>query len=174
MTTRIKTVSLACLLVAVACWFCSGTVFANDDFSRDDFNRIVRHIEVHYHVHRNHSFAVAFAGLIVNFWHFAGVKGLRAAIFDDQEFLRTAADTHFDQVVQQAAGSGWQPVLASYSRRSGTHDYMYFKASGKDICLLLVNLEPSEAEVMEIKLDPEAFRKFVDDPHPFGKQFGAD
>ena len=165
MTTRTRVAWLS-LLVFVLWSFCPEEARA-----ADDFGRIVHHIEARYHVHRNHRFVLAFAGLVVKFWHVGGVKSLKAAIFEDQAFLRNAADTNFDEIVHKATNSGWQPVVQSYSRRSGEHTYIYSRISGKDMRLLIVNLEPREAAVLQVKVDPDKLMKFMDDPELFGKQF---
>jgi hypothetical protein len=77
----------------------------------DDFGRIVHHIETQYHVHRQHRMAMGFAGFVVKFWHFAGVKSLKGAIFENQPFLNAGADRKFDEIVRAATDSGWQPML---------------------------------------------------------------
>src|SRR5262249_7121993 len=93
-------------------------------WAADDFGRIVRHIETQYHVHRQHRLAMGFAGFVVKFWHFAGVKSLKGAIFEDQQFLNTGGDTRFDQVMREALDSGWQPMVQSWDRRSGERTYV--------------------------------------------------
>jgi hypothetical protein len=127
----------------------------------DDFGRIVHHIEAQYHVHRQHRWAMGLAGFVVKFYHFAGVKGLKGAIFENQPFLNAGADTNFDQVVRAALDSGWRPVVQSWDRHSGERTYIYAQDLGKDMRVLVVSLEPNEAVVLQVKMDPRKFTDFV-------------
>jgi len=127
----------------------------------DDFGRIVHHIETQYHVHRQHRFVMGLAGFVVKVSHVSGVKSLKGAIFENQPFLNADGDTQFDEVVRQALDSGWQPMVQSWDRHSGERTYIYAQNAGKDMKVLLVTLEPNEAVVFEIKLDPENFNEFA-------------
>src|SRR5438445_8243617 len=82
-------------------------------FAKDDFGRIVQHIETQYHVHRQHRWVMGLAGFTVRFYHFSGVKQFKAAIFENQRFLNSGSDTKFDEIVRAALDSGWQPVVQS-------------------------------------------------------------
>src|SRR5882724_1778740 len=124
----------ACLVFSLN----SDTVYAYDDFSQ-----IVDRIEVSYHVHRNYRFAMGFAGLVVKCWHVGGVKSFKGALFEDQH-LNSVSDAKLDEIVQHASQSGWRPVVRSYSRRSGNRTYVYAQDAGKDLKLLIVNVEPNE------------------------------
>lgn len=157
---------------AVAFFMCLVLLLlgAGDAFA-DDFGRIVEHIEARYHVHRQHRFALGFAGMVVKFCHVSGVRDFKAAVFDDQRFLETATDTKFDEIVQSATHSGYQPLVQSYSRRSGEHTFIYARGDGKNLKLLIVNLEPNEAAVIQLTLDPDKLSEVLNDPHQFGKEF---
>lgn len=137
----------------------------------DDFGRIVEHIEARYHVHRRHGFALGLAGTVVKFCHVGGVKDFKAAVFEDQRFVQTATDAKFDDIVESATHSGYQPLVRSYSRRSGEHTFIYARNAGKDLQLLIVNLEPDEAAVIQVTLDPDKLNEVFNNPHQFGKEF---
>ncbi len=127
----------------------------------DDFGSIVHHIEAQYHVHRQHRWAMGLAGFAVKFYHFAGVKSLKGAIFENQPFLNAGVDTKFDEVVRAALDSGWQPMVQSWDRYSGERTYIYAQDLGKDMKLLVVSLEQNEAVVLQVKMDPGKFTDFV-------------
>lgn len=138
----------------------------NSDFVyADDFGRIVHHIEASYHVHRNHRFAMGFAGLVVKFWHVAGVKSFKGAIFEDQHLDGTATDAKLDEIVARASRSGWQPIVRSFSRRTGEHTYIYAQNSdaGSDLKLLVVSVERNEAAVIQVKVAPDKLEQFIED-----------
>jgi len=156
--TRNKTPFSLAVVCAIA-----AALFAvpNQAFAKDDFGRIVQHIETNYHVHRQHRWVMGLAGFTVKFWHFAGVKSLKGAIFENQRFVNTVSDTRFDEVVRAAMDSGWQPMVQSWDRHSGERAYVYAQDLGKDIKLLVVNLEPNEAVVLQVKVDPKKLSDFI-------------
>jgi hypothetical protein len=163
MTTKKTRLNAFAVIFFTACVVFS---LSADQARADDFGKIVRHIEVNYHVHRNHRFLMGFAGLVVKFWHVGGVKSLKAAIFEDQHLDATDADARLDEIVQSASEHGWHPLVKSYSRRSGEHSYIYVQDLGKDIKdirMLIVSVEPNEAAVLQLKLDPDKLARFMDE-----------
>ena len=132
-------------------------------FAKDDFGRIVHHIEVNYHVHRQHRWVMGLAGFTVKFWHVAGVKSFKGAIFENQPFVNAASDTRFDEVVRAAMDSGWQPLVQSWDRHSGERTYIYAQDLGRDMKVLVVSLEPNEAVVLQVKVDPRKLNDFVEE-----------
>jgi hypothetical protein len=156
-----KTFTFACLVVA------AFLMPVQNAFARDDFGKIVHHIEANYHVHRQHRWVMGLAGFTVKFWHIAGVKSLKGAIFENQPFVNAASDMRFDEVVRAAMDSGWQPLVQSWDRHSGERTYIYAQevASKKsqDIKLLVVNLESNEAVVLQVKVDPKKLNDFIEE-----------
>lgn len=129
----------------------------------DDFGNIVRHIEARYHAHRNYRFLMAFAGFTVKLWPGTGVRDVKIAFFENQNLFQSDPDTELDEILQTAGKAGWQPMVKSNSRRRGERSYVYAQPSGKDLRLLVVNLEHNEAEVIEVKIDPDKLEKFIDE-----------
>jgi hypothetical protein len=136
---------------------------AQGAFARDDFGKIVHHIEANYHVHRQHRFVMGLAGFTVKFWHIAGVKSLKGAIFENQPFVNAASDTRFDETVRAAMDSGWQPLVQSWDRHTGERTYIYAQDLGKDLKVLVVNLESNEAVVLQVKVDPKKLNDFIEE-----------
>jgi hypothetical protein len=159
---RNKTVSFACGLIIAAL-----VAPAQNAVARDDFGKIVHHIEVNYHVHRQHRWVMGLAGFTVKFWHIAGVKSFKGAIFENQPFVNAASDTRFDEVVRAAMDSGWQPLVQSWDRHTGERTYIYAQdvpsKKGKDLKVLVVNLESNEAVVLQVKVDPKKLNDFIEE-----------
>jgi hypothetical protein len=130
-------------------------------FAKDDFGQIVQHIEVTYHVHRQHRFVMGMAGFVVKFWHVAGVKNFKGAIFENQPFVNAASDRRFDDVVRAAMDSGWQPMVQEWDRHTGERTYIYAQDLGKDLKVLVVALESNEAVVIQVKVNPDKLQEFV-------------
>src|SRR5882757_9736815 len=137
-------------------------------FAKDDFGKIVHHIESNYHVHRQHRWVMGLAGFTVRFWHIGGVKSLKGAIFENQPFVNAASDTRFDEVVRAAMDSGWQPLVQSWDRHSGERTYIYAQDLGKDMKVLVVTLESNEAIVLQVKVDPRKLDEFIEETSPGG------
>ncbi|HKT50017.1 MAG TPA: hypothetical protein VJV96_06950 [Candidatus Angelobacter sp.] len=158
MTTRWSKLNIFAVVFFACCVALSlrpETVYA------DDFGRIVHHIEASYHVHRNYRFLMGFAGIAVKFWHVGGVKSMKIAIFEDQHLDGTDTDRKLDEIIARASQSGWRPMVRSVSRRTGEHVYIYAQDAGKDLKLLVVNVEPNEAEVIQVKVDPKRLEEFI-------------
>jgi hypothetical protein len=156
-----RTFTVACLMLGV--FFTTS----QNAFARDDFGKIVHHIEVNYHVHRQHRWVMGLAGFTVKFWHIAGVKNFKGAIFENQPFVNAASDTRFDKVVRAAMDSGWQPMVQSWDRHSGERTYIYAQEvsskKGSDMKLLVVSLESNEAVVLQVKVDPKKLNDFIEE-----------
>ena len=157
-----KTLTFACLILAAL------LAPAPSAFARDDFGKIVHHIEANYHVHRQHRFVMGLAGFTVRFWHIGGVKSLKGAIFENQRFTNAASDTRFDEIVRAAMDSGWQPLVQSWDRRTGERTYIYAQDLGKDMKVLVVTLESNEAIVLQVKVDPRKLDEFIEETSPGG------
>jgi len=155
---RNKTLSFACGLMIVAL-----AAPAQNAFAKDDFGKIVHHIETQYHVHRQHRWVMGLAGFTVKFWHIAGVKSFKGAIFENQPFVNAASDARFDEVVRAAMDSGWQPLVQSWDRHTGERTYIYAQDLGKDMKVLVVNLESNEAVVLQVKVDPKKLNNFIEE-----------
>ncbi|MCU1254715.1 MAG: hypothetical protein JWM83_1014 [Candidatus Angelobacter sp.] len=154
-----KSLTLACMLMA-------AVLLAQNAFAQDDFGKIVHHIEANYHVHRQHRFVMGLAGFTVKFWHFAGVKSLKGAIFENQLFVNAASDMRFDEIVRAAMNSGWHPLIQSWDRHSGERTYIYAQDLGKDLKVLVVTLESNEAIVLQVKVDPKKLNDFIEQASP--------
>lgn len=150
-------------LLLIVFGFFTGFFALAENLRADDFGRIVGHIEAEYQVHRNYRFLMSFAGVVVKCTHMDGVKAFKMAIFEDQHLSGTEMDDRLDELVRRAGSSGWQPLVRSFSRRSGEHTYIYAKADGNDMKLLLVNVEPNEAVVMQVKINPKKLSDFVNE-----------
>jgi cupin superfamily acireductone dioxygenase involved in methionine salvage len=99
----------------------------------------------------------------VKCWHVGGVKSFKAAIFENQNFMNTGNDTKIDAIARHAEEDGWQPMVRSFSRRSGEHNYIFVRTEGKDLKMLILNLEQNEANVIQMKVDPQKLDEFMEE-----------
>jgi hypothetical protein len=148
----------AASLLAICFAAANRPVLASDK----EFGLLVRHVESYYHAKRNHRFLLGFAGLVVRIWRPYGVKGFRMALFEDQDFSSAHSDLDFAAVVRAGLRDGWQPMVRVYSRRQGEHTVIFAKPAGNDLKLLIATVEPDEAVVMQMKLNPERLSETID------------
>lgn len=138
----------AALMVAAGCML-SGAVLQG---AEREFNDIVQAISDQLHAHPLH---IPFFGL-VNFAasvaHPAGVKHLDIALFENLD-LDDRSGSDLAEIIR-SAGSDWRPFVRVRNRREKVLVYMAQQRS--DCKLLVITLEPSEATVVEVKLNPES------------------
>jgi hypothetical protein len=104
----------------------------------------------------------------------AGARHIDIAVFENLDHnLRRGRD--LSQVVRDAVGRGWTPFIQVRSRRGHGEEvvFVYMRPEGKNCRLLVTSIEPDEATVVQLKLNPEALRRWVDTPreaafHPTG------
>ena len=95
----------------------------------------------------------------------AGASHIDVAVF---EHLDTSDRTGRDlqQLVQRAVGRGWQPFIQVHSRRHGAEELVmvYLRPEGRSCRLLVTSIERDQATVVELKLNPDGFERWISDP----------
>ena len=129
---------------------------------------IVGNIEKHYHAKKKKIRFLGLAGFAVKIIHPAGLKSVKFAMFEDQNFTPDERDGAFEQAVKHSLNAKWKPMVRSNSRASGSRSFVYAHESGKDIELLTVTFSRSQAIVAQAKVDPDAMSKFIDKPELLG------
>ena len=92
----------------------------------------------------------------------AGVGGVKLAIFENFDMPADAAD--FSRVVEASLGPDWHPFVRVRSRSDGETTLIYTSPSGSKMRMMIVNLEPSEATVVELKISDRAIRRWLKEP----------
>src|SRR5215467_2658640 len=106
----------------------------------DPFAEAVKHIEQHYNARQTHVPLLGLANFVLKFWHPAGVKNVRLAVFQNQNLTSETAGPDFDKDFRNATGSEWQPIVQVYSRKNDERTYIYHAEPGKDMKILIVSL----------------------------------
>ncbi len=118
----------------------------------DDFKDILRRAENYYG--RSHM-KIPFLGMVTFASHLTrplGASDLRIAIIDGVGSRSGVPDFH--------PGPEWRAFLRTTSR-NGEHTVMYGREEGHAVRTLMVVLDKDEAVVMQMRLDPGRFAKFV-------------
>ena len=134
----------------------------------DDFGMIVGNVEKHYHAKKRKIPFMGLAGFAVKLIQPAGVKSVKLAIFDDQDFAPGQRDRAFEHAIDGSLNPKWKPMVRATSRKSGDRSYVYSHQSGKDIELLTMTFSSKQAIVAQAKINPEAMAKFLDKPELLG------
>jgi hypothetical protein len=151
---RIK-ITLTCLLLIGA----TTAGFAADH----EFRGVVHAIETNYGVHHMH---IPLLGVALLFVRPEGVSGLRLAVFEG--FQTPAAAEEVTRVVENSLGPGWFPFVRVRSKgdggNTGETTLIYANPSGGKLRMMIVNLEPSEATVVELNLSDRAIKGWLKEP----------
>ena len=122
--------------------FCASTLaFAADP----EFKGIVRSIEHTYGVHHLH---IPFLGVAMFFVRPSGVHGLKLAVFEG--FHPPTDSSDLTHVIESSLGPGWYPFVRvrTNGKRDGETTLIYANPNGNRMRMMIVNLEPSEAVVV--------------------------
>lgn len=151
-----RTALVRCAVAAgAAVLFAGGTADAADP----EFKDIVRAISDHY---RTRPIRIPFFGL-VNAVAFvarpAGTKHIDLAVFENLRGERIHPSS-LDRIV----GGAWKPFVRVHSNRSDETILIYMRPHGNDAKMLITTIERHEATVVQLKLNPEALQRWLDQP----------
>lgn len=137
------------------------------------FKDVVRHIETNYRAKKTRIPMLGLANFAIKLIRPAGVKGFKLAVFEDQDFSARPGAASFDAVMREAYDKDWRPMVQINSKRNGySHTFIYVKNSGKDVQFALAVLEDREAVLLEVKFNPDAAARFLENPKIMGISLG--
>src|SRR5215468_7486854 len=137
------------------------------------FKDVVKHIETRYGAKKVRIPMLGLANFAVKLIRPAGVKGFKLAVFEDQNFSACPGAASFDTVMRESYNKDWQPLVQVSSKRDGaSHTFIYVKSSGKDVQFALAALDNREAVVLEVKFNPDAAARFLENPKIMGVPLG--
>ncbi|MCI0523971.1 MAG: VWA domain-containing protein [Acidobacteria bacterium] len=137
------------------------------------FKDVVKHIEKNYRAKKTRIPMLGLANFAVKLIRPAGVKGFKLAVFEDQDFSSRPDAMPFEAVMREAYNKDWQPLVQINSKRDGnSRTFIYAKSSGKDVQFALAVLEDREAVVLEVKFNPDAAARFLENPKIMGISLG--
>jgi hypothetical protein len=145
-----KSLRLILLLV-----FAAPLAFAGDN----EFRGVVHAIESTYGVHHMH---IPLLGAMTFFARPGGFGGIKLAVFENFEMPADVGD--FSRVVERSLGPEWHPFIRVRSRSDGETTLIYTSPSGGKMHMMVVNLEPSEATVLELNLSERAIERWLKEP----------
>jgi hypothetical protein len=130
-----------------------------------DFDRIVDKVAERYH--KRPGWGCGLLSFLGRCFTPSGVHGLRMAYIEDAPEVPAES---LDGFVEGAVGSGFRPFVKVRSTRDHECVHIYTRELGREVELLLVSLEPREAVVLQMRLEPEAFQAWLHDPEGMARK----
>ena len=147
------------ILISLA--FCGLAANAADR----DFKEIVRAIANEYHTEPTHIPLFGLINTVAFVAHPGGAKQLDLAIFEN---LKTGGHDNAQVAarIRQIVGVSWKPFIEVRSNKKGEGEItlIYMRPEGHDFRMLITAIEHDEATVVQLKLNPAALRRWIDNP----------
>lgn len=138
-----------------------------------EFKDVVKYIETQFGVRKTHIPMLGLANFAFKLIRPAGVKGFKLAVFEDADFSNHPGNLSFNSFMREAYRKDWQPLVRVNSKREGNvQTYIYARNAGKDVQFAIVTFEEREAVVMEVKFNPDAAARFMENPKIMGISIG--
>ena len=143
------------VLIVVLC--SSAMAFAGEP----EFHGLVRSIETTYGVHH---MRIPLLGVALFFARPAGAHGLRLALFEGFKSPMDSDDVR--RVIESSLGTGWSAFVRVHSKgeTDGETTFIYASPNGQSMRMMIVNLEPSEAQIIELNLRDRDIKKWLKEP----------
>ena len=153
-----RQIAILCLALAIVpvCTPASDFDWLVREFARESGAR-----QVHVPLFGLVRFAVAVA-------HPAGSSELKLAIFERCDFEAS----RFSTIVDSNLGPSWKPIIRVRSR-DGESTNIYERQFGKKLQLLIASLDGKDSTFVEVRVQPEALMRFIDDHSEARRQCGS-
>lgn len=148
-------------IAIVSAVFCSPAVFGVDR----QFSDIVRAISDEFGARPMRIPLFGLVNAVTFVVRPAGTSHIDLAVFEHLD-RRNRTGRDLEDIVQRAVGRGWAPFVQVHSRRNGKEELVlvYMRPEGRDCRLLVTAIEPEEATVVQLKLNPEGVRRWIQAP----------
>jgi hypothetical protein len=138
-----------------------------------EFNLIARHLELHSNSRRSVMPFLSIANLFAPITRPTAFRRLKVASFDTP-ILSDLAGEKLSEVIRGSLGAGWRPLLRQQIRRTGEQSHIFFRASESTQELIIVEVNSTEAILIQATLEPEQFARYLARPDEMGRQIEAE
>jgi hypothetical protein len=132
-----------------------------------EFDAIANHLKSRYRAKRKGIPFMGLARFAVKIVRPAGVKSINVTIFEELQHPGSASQNELQQVMRNALSPEWQP-LVRVRARNGEQTCVYATQAGKDIKLMVVVIDRTEAVIVRVKLSPTSLAKWMENPKILG------
>ncbi|MBD0371627.1 MAG: hypothetical protein ICV60_12375 [Pyrinomonadaceae bacterium] len=158
------------VLLAILSLACSTA--AAQKKSGNGFDAIARHLKTRYQAKKKSIPFLGLAKFAIRIVKPAGVKSINVTLFENLKDTGELPDNELSGMMREALSAEWQPLI-SLRRRNGDQVYVYAAEAGKDVKLAVLVINQTDAVIARVKVDPNALRKFLDDPKIMGISLGG-
>jgi VWFA-related protein len=128
----------------------------------DPYKTMVKHLKKRYNAKQMRlPFVIGLASFGARIYTKGAVKGLKVAIFKEQNFTEPIKDPGFESVFR-SFDTSWMPMIRFYSRKQLQRTYLYAKEAGKDFQIMVAALQADNAVVLSVKVNPVQLAKFIE------------
>lgn len=158
---------------------CALLVVATPCFATKDnqFRALVKTIERQYGVHHARILFLGLATFCMRVARVPGASGFKLAIFENLPNSDVASNDSFQKAVERIVGDDWHPLVSARSHEDGNVTMIYTNPEEKELRLLIVSTDGTEATVVEAKLQKTQIWKWMSHPEDavqHGDQSSAD
>lgn len=139
--------------------------------SNQGFDAIAKHLKTRYQAKKKSIPFLGLAKFAVRIVKPAGVKSISISLFEDLKNTEELPDNELSGLMRNALSPEWQPLI-SVRQRNGDQVYIYATEAGKDIKLAVLVINQREAALARVRVNPDALRKFMDNPQIMGISLG--
>jgi hypothetical protein len=132
-----------------------------------EFDAITKYLKQQFNAKRISIPFLGLANFFVKVVRPAGVKSFKVAIFENLNVAPGQAHTELGLVIRNALSPQWQPLVRIRSRE-GEQTHVYAREDGKNIKLMVVTLDRTDAVVARVKISPQRLAEFVQNPKILG------
>lgn len=128
----------------------------------DPYKQMVNHLKKKYNAKQMRlPLVIGLVSIGARIYTKGAVKGLKIAIFKEQNFSEPINDPGFETVFKSFDAS-WSPMIRFYSRKQMQRTYLYAKEAGKDYQVMITAMQPDNAVVLTVKVNPAQLAKFIE------------
>lgn len=132
-----------------------------------EFDAITKYLKQQFNAKRISIPFLGLANFFVRVVRPAGVKSFKVAIFEDLNLAHGQPNSELGLVMRNALSVEWQPLVRIRSR-DGEQTHVYAREDGKDIKLMVVTIDRTDAVVARVKISPQRLTEFVNNPKILG------
>jgi hypothetical protein len=126
-----------------------------------EFKAIVSAISDEYHTQPLRIPFLKMANVVTFVARPAGAKHFDLAVFQNLG-ARTRGGRDLPQLIERRVGPGWKPFLRTTSHHETT--IIYMRPEGRDCRLLLTTIQPDQATVIQLQLNPDGISRWMNSP----------
>ena len=129
-----------------------------------EFDRLVCHVEQQLGTAKTDIPCGWLVGLAVRFAKPEGVKGLQFAVFEDVPGDAAAGFGELEAGARACLGPGWARMVCQRCPARNEAQLIWVQPAKNEVRLMIVSVDDGDAAVLHVRLDPDVFYEWMDEP----------